>query len=585
MTEPVSELISAYLYGHITAEQYEQLRVWLAADPRHVEEYIREAYIHHATRLVLQRREAEIMHAGAEGKLDLVPADDPAELFRKAVESDLRLLQNRQGRLSAQEIQKLADRKLAAFLEEQHRQELLERRRAGLEPGRLKRSLLAAAGALAGIGTKTTRLAAIGAIVVLTVAMFIFCVREGSVVASLADTMDAQWDVNIEKHAILRKGQHRLEQGYARLVFQNGADVSIEAPAEFRLESARRMILLSGRLFAEVPPSARGFTVNTPHASIVDLGTQFGIMAEAGRASDLHLFKGKASLTPGEGSHAGQTQMLVQGQAKSVDRTAAVTDIPIQEDGFVRHFCSRTSFIWRGERLSLVDLVGEGNGLGNGRSDVFLDPVNGYTESLYAAEKGNAYHPLPSNPFIDGLFIPNGSRQVVSTRGHVFTDGPATNGECYASLGADPNQRAWATDKRNGVVRFDGQEYGNRDHPCLMMHANLGITFDLDAVRALCPDLKVTRFVARTAIADFNEAAGCNADFWVLVDGQVRQARRHVTQKAVLTDVSVKLDPADRFLTLVTTDGGDVDRQGPYQRAYTCDWCVFVEPALIVASE
>ena len=59
-------------------------------------------------------------------------------------------------------------------------------------------------------------------------------------------------------------------------------------------------------------------------------------------------------------------------------------------------------------------------------------------------------------------------------------------------------------------------------------------------------------------------------------------AWRNVTQKNVLRNFSIELGPFDRFLTLVTTDGGDIDRIGSYQRAYTCDWCVFVEPALIL---
>jgi hypothetical protein len=138
---------------------------------------------------------------------------------------------------------------------------------------------------------------------------------------------------------------------------------------------------------------------------------------------------------------------------------------------------------------------------------------------------------------------------------------------------------------RNGIVQFNGQEYGDKNHPCIVMHANLGITFDLNAIQAMCPDIKMTRFVSKFGIADFKENTGCNADFWVLIDGQVRECRRNVTQKGVLSNFTVELHPSDRFLTLVTTDGGDIDRMMAYQRSYTCDWCVFVEPALILETE
>ena len=135
---------------------------------------------------------------------------------------------------------------------------------------------------------------------------------------------------------------------------------------------------------------------------------------------------------------------------------------------------------------------------------------------------------------------------------------------------------------RNGIIRLNGQNYGDKNHPCIVLHANLGITFDLNAIRALCPDIEMTRFVTKFGIVDFKEHVGCNADFWVLIDGQVRQSQWNVTQKGVLSNFSVELRSADRFLTLVTTDGGDIDRIGSYQRSFTCDWCVFVEPALIL---
>ena len=380
-----------------------------------------------------------------------------------------------------------------------------------------------------------------------------------------------------------RKTLSFLQTGLIEILFDEGAEVLLEAPAMFQLKSAGRMILYEGQLFASVPDSALGFTVETPNSRIVDMGTEFGVQVEQNGTSNLHLFKGKAALTPDSGSKAGRPLTLIAGQARHVDVSGQVSDIPIQEQAFVRHFYSNTEFVWRGQRLCLVDIVGKGNGLGTGQTNIYMDPTGEYTESFYCSRKGNEYHTLAANPFIDGLFIPDGSkRQIISSQGHEFADCPKTNGECYTALGADPNQGVWATDVRNGIIQFDGQKYGDRMHPCLAMHANLGITFDFDAIRAVCPDIKMTRFVSKIGIADFKEQVGCNADFWILIDGQVRECWRNVTQKNVLRDVSIELGPSDRFLTLATTDGGDIDRLEYYQRSYTCDWCVFVEPALIL---
>lgn len=381
-----------------------------------------------------------------------------------------------------------------------------------------------------------------------------------------------------------RKEPLLLQTGFIEIEFDGGAKVLIEAPASFRLKSDERMVLNSGQLFASVPGSAQGFIVDTPYSYIIDMGTEFGVRVEQDGTSDLHMFKGKAALTSTPVSKAERKATLMAGQAKRVSISGQLKDIPIKEQVFVRHFYSDTEFVWRGQKLCLVDIVGRGNGLGTARTNVYVDPIEGYKKSLYCDNgKGNEYHTLTDNSFIDGLFIPDGSsRQIISSEAHEFATCPRTNGECYTTLGANPDQGVWATDMRNGIIQFYGQEYGDKNHPCLAMHANLGITFDLDAIRAMCPDIKMTRFVSKIGIADFKEHAGCNADFWVLIDGQVRAFWRNVKQKNVLRNVSVELNPSDRFLTLVTTDGGDIDRLGFYQRAFTCDWCVFVEPALIL---
>ena len=265
-----------------------------------------------------------------------------------------------------------------------------------------------------------------------------------------------------------RKEPLILQTGLIEIVFDSGAQALLEAPATFRLKSAKRMLLYAGRLFASVPDSAQGFIIDTPNSCITDMGTQFGVQVEQDGTSDLHMFKGKAALTSDSGSRAKRPLTLTEGQAKRVNTSGQVNDIPIEEQAFVRHFYSDTEFVWRGQRLCLVDLVGKGNGLGTGQTNVYVDPIEGYKESLYCNGKGNEYHVLSGNPFIDGLFIPDGNkRQIVSSQGHEFADCPKTNGECYTTLGANPNQRVWATDARNGIIQFNGQEYGDQSHPCL----------------------------------------------------------------------------------------------------------------------
>ncbi|MFT7304121.1 MAG: ferric-dicitrate binding protein FerR (iron transport regulator), partial [Akkermansiaceae bacterium] len=75
----------------------------------------------------------------------------------------------------------------------------------------------------------------------------------------------------------LHGGMHTITAGTVELLTALGVQIIIEAPAEFRFESSQRLHMMRGRLAAEVPPAAKGFTVITPTGDAVDLGTRFGV--------------------------------------------------------------------------------------------------------------------------------------------------------------------------------------------------------------------------------------------------------------------------------------------------------------------
>ncbi|MBL8796996.1 MAG: DNRLRE domain-containing protein [Planctomycetia bacterium] len=114
-------------------------------------------------------------------------------------------------------------------------------------------------------------------------------------VATLASGGGCKWDsgsLPTETGARLGVGRLRLAEGVACIVFDNGAEVKLEGPAELELVSGERCVLRSGRLVAKVPPSAIGFTVDTPTAIFIDQGTEFGVNVRDGQASDLQVFNG-----------------------------------------------------------------------------------------------------------------------------------------------------------------------------------------------------------------------------------------------------------------------------------------------------
>jgi hypothetical protein len=412
--------------------------------------------------------------------------------------------------------------------------------------------------------------------------------------ATVHDSFGARW-LNSDQDQQMKKGSRLathseplcLQEGLVELRFDNNARVVIEGPAQFQIVTGDRIGLEYGKVYAAVPPEAIGFSIYTKNAKIIDLGTEFGI--EIGRLGDtcLHMIKGKARLIAGKESEPVSMEVS-QGSAKKVSgRTQTVSDVSCDERLFVRAFDSSSRAVWRQEPfLDLADIVRGGNGLGTGNSRVRLHPIKGFCEEYFTGfATVPDYLPIPQLPFIDGIFVPDGEKkQIVSTRGDIFEACPDTSGIVNMDLLATPVPEIFKTELRGeGTIRFNGQEYSDRGKPCIVMHANHGITFDLEAIRQAYP-FTISRFVSQIGIADLRENCPCNADFWVVVDGQMRYSLQQYRQKGVLNDVTVEIKDTDRFLTLVTTDGGDPDypEGGFYKRAISCDWCIFAEPRLVL---
>jgi hypothetical protein len=88
-----------------------------------------------------------------------------------------------------------------------------------------------------------------------------------------------------------------------------------------------------GHLSAQVPPAAIGFTVETPTAKIVDLGTEFGVSANA-TASEVHVFKGEVLVTAAK---ADGPQRLTESHASRIDNaTGTPAGIEFAPDKFMR---------------------------------------------------------------------------------------------------------------------------------------------------------------------------------------------------------------------------------------------------------
>jgi hypothetical protein len=83
-----------------------------------------------------------------------------------------------------------------------------------------------------------------------------------------------------------------LASGVVELLLSSGAKVTIEGPARFEATSELEANLEVGKIAAAAPRVARGYTVLTPTAELVDIGTQFGVLVDDRGDSELHVFDG-----------------------------------------------------------------------------------------------------------------------------------------------------------------------------------------------------------------------------------------------------------------------------------------------------
>jgi hypothetical protein len=179
--------------------------------------------------------------------------------------------------------------------------------------------------------TRTAVIAAIAAVFLMGVMLWLFGVPADDPVARLATSPDA-------RYSTLHGGQHappgdnlmtgsttRLSQGRAELTFRNGVRTVIEAPAEWTMVDDSRLDLRRGSAWVEVPPLATGFQVFTPNLEITDLGTEFGVLVEEDRHDEVHVFSGVVEARRRASAETPRRVRLTAGSA------AAATPLPLLE--------------------------------------------------------------------------------------------------------------------------------------------------------------------------------------------------------------------------------------------------------------
>jgi ferric-dicitrate binding protein FerR (iron transport regulator) len=424
------------------------------------------------------------------------------------------------------------------------------------------------------------------------------------IVATLSETANAKWadsSLPSAEASELRIGARKLIRGFARITFNKGAEVLVQAPSEFTLEGEDQIFLQSGKIFSTVPAGAVGFVVRTPGATVVDYGTEFGVAVDSSGQTEAHVFNGKVELRSGSDPiRFNAVAKLTAGMAGLIDTTGRLSteELKAEPDKFVRAILPTSTTSKVRASLDLADVVGGGDGFGSSRQGLVLDPVTGGLIDYAQLQQrgwylnpeakagsrnnwikvddpqtgGNSYVEVPTVSYIDGIFVPDGGSGPVkvSSASHVFMGCPNTNNQFWAGI-TNYGKIANGKDFMDlHPMRLGGRNWGTASQPGIFMHANVGVTFDLKTIRSSLPSTTIKSFRSQCGIGD-KTATTAKADFWVLVDGQVRFTSKGMKTGDMPKTIYVELSEQDRFLTLVTTDSNNDNSN---------DWCIFAMPSL-----
>ncbi len=122
-------------------------------------------------------------------------------------------------------------------------------------------------------------------------------------------------------------------------------------------------------------------------------------------------------------------------------------------------------------------------------------------------------------------------------------------------------------------AEMGGVDFAGVKHATLMLFANKGITFDLEAVRHRYPGCHLLRFVAYVGNTEDiqHHQHPISADVWAFVDGRKRFQYGSLCCWNSPQKISIRLSENDRFLTLVSTESIHGKNGG---------WIVFGDPTL-----
>jgi hypothetical protein len=373
----------------------------------------------------------------------------------------------------------------------------------------------------------------------------------------------------------------RLKQGLLKVEFSGGAVIILSGPADLEVLSAHSARLFAGSLTGRCDTGE--FTLHTPQAEVIDVGTEFGVSVERSSDTKVAVFEGEVHVKSLSGEPARTSVFrLTRGMSVRIDEQGMMESGPVVEQlNFQRELPAASPVNLGIGEVSLVDVIC-GSGAGEYRIAGAIDPLSGdWGTRPWTQPKGvelrsgeGQFVRVDWNPLVDGLFVPPAveSRCQADSHGNAILL-PGCSGATWGPVWA---RRRIHVDLDPFSHRLDQDDEGfwgagtitamldrlrwARDG-LVGLHANIGITIDLEALRRQRSG-KVSRLRGIVTLLERSHVSQpflpkSLADFRVYVDGKERYQRLKFSREDGDAQFGATIDDADRYLTLVVTDSGD----------------------------
>jgi hypothetical protein len=161
-------------------------------------------------------------------------------------------------------------------------------------------------------------------------------------VATITGLGSVRWQSGTDSRRMLSRcaigDRLRLREGSAVLTFDAGAQLTVFGPADFEITSATSIKCHRGRVTTLVDHRGKGFSIETPQAKVVDLGTQFGLQISDKGETEVVVFQGSIDLSYAPRADAGDAsgRRMQQGDALLLRNSGAIERlVSVQRNSFM----------------------------------------------------------------------------------------------------------------------------------------------------------------------------------------------------------------------------------------------------------